>query len=76
MSVSFTSRYPGATGNIIKQSCLHVLTRRCLQRLNVLHNALFRLIGTHYVGPVPELLMSELGRQKIVVDMCSGTGKW
>ncbi|KAK0238947.1 S-adenosyl-L-methionine-dependent methyltransferase [Armillaria nabsnona] len=46
------------------------------QRLNVLHNALFRLIGTHYVGPVPELLMSEPGRQKIVVDMCSGTGKW
>ncbi|KAK0446788.1 S-adenosyl-L-methionine-dependent methyltransferase [Armillaria borealis] len=46
------------------------------QRLNVIHNALFCLIGTHYVGPVPELLMSEPGRQKIVVDMCSGTGKW
>ncbi|KAK0202660.1 S-adenosyl-L-methionine-dependent methyltransferase [Desarmillaria ectypa] len=46
------------------------------QRLNVLHNALFCLIGAHCVGPVPELLMSEPGRQKIVVDMCTGTGKW
>ncbi|SJL09903.1 uncharacterized protein ARMOST_13284 [Armillaria ostoyae] len=46
------------------------------QRLNVIHNALFSLIGTHYVGPVPELLMSEPGRLKIVVDMCTGTGKW
>ncbi|KAK0217868.1 S-adenosyl-L-methionine-dependent methyltransferase [Armillaria fumosa] len=46
------------------------------QRLNVIHNALFCLIGTHYVGPVPDLLRSEPGRQKIVVDMCSGTGKW
>ncbi|KAK0467097.1 S-adenosyl-L-methionine-dependent methyltransferase [Desarmillaria tabescens] len=46
------------------------------QRLNVLHNVLFCMIGAHYVGPVPEILMWEPGRHKIVVDMCTGTGKW
>lgn len=46
------------------------------QRLNVQHNALFHVLGAHYVGPVPELLMPESRRQKIVVDMCTGTGKW
>ncbi|GLB44451.1 putative methyltransferase domain containing protein [Lyophyllum shimeji] len=46
------------------------------QRLNVTHAALSRLIGANYVGPVPDLLAPVPDRQKLVLDLCTGTGKW
>ncbi|KAG6844102.1 hypothetical protein H0H87_009777 [Tephrocybe sp. NHM501043] len=46
------------------------------QRLNVIHAVLCRLIGANYVGPVSEVLAPSPGRQKLVLDLCTGTGKW
>ncbi|KAF8056042.1 S-adenosyl-L-methionine-dependent methyltransferase [Lyophyllum atratum] len=46
------------------------------QRLNVTHAALNRLIGANYVGPVPAVLAPVQERQKFVLDLCTGTGKW
>lgn len=40
------------------------------------HNVLYRLIGAHYVGPVRDILAPEPGRQKMTLDLCTGTGKW
>ncbi|TFK36112.1 S-adenosyl-L-methionine-dependent methyltransferase [Crucibulum laeve] len=46
------------------------------ERANVQHGILHRLIGANYIGPVREILALEPGRQKLVVDLCTGTGKW
>ncbi|KAF5376694.1 hypothetical protein D9615_007865 [Tricholomella constricta] len=46
------------------------------QRLNVTHAALNQLIGAHYLGPVPDALAPVPERQKLVLDLCTGTGKW
>jgi hypothetical protein len=46
------------------------------QRLNAQHKILRDLLGSHFVGPVPEALAYEPGRQKRVLDLCTGTGGW
>lgn len=46
------------------------------QRINVQHNVLKLLINNNYVGPVPEVLAFDPSRQKIAIDLCTGTGKW
>ncbi|KAF8841653.1 S-adenosyl-L-methionine-dependent methyltransferase [Paxillus ammoniavirescens] len=45
-------------------------------RLNAQHKILCDLLGSHYVGPVAEALALERGRQKRVLDLCTGTGRW
>ena len=40
------------------------------------HTVLGRLIGANYVGPVSEVLAVEPGRQKLVLDIGTGTGQW
>lgn len=40
------------------------------------HRALNQLIGANYVGPVPDVLGFDPGRQKLTIDLCTGTGKW
>jgi hypothetical protein len=47
-----------------------------VQRLNAQHKILCDLLGSHYVGPVAEALAYERGRQKRVLDLCTGTGIW
>ncbi|KAG6826942.1 hypothetical protein H0H92_013819 [Tricholoma furcatifolium] len=44
------------------------------ERLNVIHDILHQLIGANYVGPVADVLAG--GRQKLALDLCTGTGKW
>ena len=46
------------------------------QRLNVQHRILRDLLGSHFVGPVAEALAYQPGRQKRVLDLCTGTGRW
>lgn len=46
------------------------------QRLNAQHRILRDLLGSHVVGPVAEALAYESGRQKRVLDLCTGTGRW
>ncbi|KAF8882839.1 S-adenosyl-L-methionine-dependent methyltransferase [Infundibulicybe gibba] len=46
------------------------------RRLNVQHIVVNRLIGANYVGPVSDILAPEVGRQKIALDLCTGTGRW
>ncbi|KAI0354168.1 S-adenosyl-L-methionine-dependent methyltransferase [Trametes cingulata] len=46
------------------------------QRQNALHELLRGLIGDRSVAPVPKLLAFTPGRQKTVVDLGTGTGKW
>ncbi|KAF8154294.1 S-adenosyl-L-methionine-dependent methyltransferase [Crassisporium funariophilum] len=46
------------------------------QRSTLLHTVCNQLIGANYVGPVPEVLALEHGRQKIALDLCTGNGKW
>ncbi|KAH7882073.1 S-adenosyl-L-methionine-dependent methyltransferase [Phlebopus sp. FC_14] len=45
-------------------------------RLNDLHRILHGLLGSHYIGPVAQVLADEPGRQKRVLDLCTGTGRW
>ncbi|KAF9239465.1 S-adenosyl-L-methionine-dependent methyltransferase [Melanogaster broomeanus] len=45
-------------------------------RLNAQHKILRDLLGSHYVGPVKEVLALEPGQQKRVLDLCTGTGQW
>ncbi|KAL4077554.1 S-adenosyl-L-methionine-dependent methyltransferase [Scleroderma citrinum] len=45
-------------------------------RLNSQHKILRTLLGSHADGPVATVLASEQGRQKRVLDLCSGTGAW
>lgn len=47
-----------------------------VQRLNMQHKILRDLLGSHFVGPVAEALAYESGRQKRVLDLCTGTGRW
>lgn len=47
-----------------------------IQRLNSQHKILRALLGSHADGPVASVLASEPGRQKRVLDLCSGTGVW
>ncbi|KAJ7603476.1 S-adenosyl-L-methionine-dependent methyltransferase [Roridomyces roridus] len=48
------------------------------ERMNVQHRALVELMGAHYPEncPVAEVLARVPGRQKFVMDVCTGTGKW
>ncbi|KAF7309180.1 Methyltransf-25 domain-containing protein [Mycena kentingensis (nom. inval.)] len=48
------------------------------QRLNVQHKVLFEILGAHYPPdcPVPNLLAPDPARTKVVLDLCTGTGKW
>ncbi|KAF4586271.1 S-adenosyl-L-methionine-dependent methyltransferase [Pleurotus pulmonarius] len=46
------------------------------QRLNVQHNIIKILLGRNYCGPVPRALTNIPDRQRLVVDLGSGTGKW
>ncbi|KAF8991325.1 S-adenosyl-L-methionine-dependent methyltransferase [Cyathus striatus] len=47
------------------------------ERMNVMHNILKRLIGACYVGPVPSILSQTNDEShKLVLDLCTGTGKW
>ncbi|KAJ7224648.1 S-adenosyl-L-methionine-dependent methyltransferase [Mycena pura] len=48
------------------------------ERMNVLHRALFELIGAHHPAscPVRDVLAPHPTRQKYALDMCTGTGKW
>lgn len=48
----------------------------CLQRLNAQHKILRDLLGSHFIGPVAEALAHQQGRQKRVLDLCTGTGRW
>ena len=41
-----------------------------------MHQILEQVIGAHYVGPVPDVLSPEAGRQKMVLDLCTGNGRW
>lgn len=47
-----------------------------LQRLNAQHKVLRDLLGSHFVDPVAEALAYESDRQKRVLDLCTGTGRW
>ncbi|KAG6901202.1 hypothetical protein C0995_015449 [Termitomyces sp. Mi166 len=46
------------------------------ERLSVTHVILYLLIGANYVGPVPDVLAPTPERQKLVLDLCTGNGKW
>ncbi|PFH50098.1 hypothetical protein AMATHDRAFT_80991 [Amanita thiersii Skay4041] len=47
------------------------------ERLNWLHSVLYRLFNAHYVGPVPDVLTPTAdGRRRMVLDLCTGTGRW
>ncbi|KAG6879313.1 hypothetical protein C0992_003640 [Termitomyces sp. T32_za158] len=46
------------------------------ERLKVTHVILYRLIGANYVGPVSEALAPTPERQRLVLDLCTGSGKW
>ncbi|KAF8636112.1 hypothetical protein AX17_003815 [Amanita inopinata Kibby_2008] len=46
-------------------------------RLNRQHRLLYRIFGSHHFGPVAEVLApTEDGRRRMVLDLCTGTGKW
>ncbi|KAG6374230.1 S-adenosyl-L-methionine-dependent methyltransferase [Boletus reticuloceps] len=45
-------------------------------RLDLQHKILRDLLGSHFVGPVAESLAHESSRQKRVLDLCTGTGRW
>jgi len=45
-------------------------------RLNAQHKILRDLLGSHFVGPVTQVLAYEPGRQKRALDLCTGTGRW
>lgn len=45
-------------------------------RLNNLHEILLQTVEFHYLGPVTEVLSDVRGRQKRVLDLCTGTGRW
>ncbi|KAG9308111.1 S-adenosyl-L-methionine-dependent methyltransferase [Chiua virens] len=45
-------------------------------RLNTQHRILRDLLGSHFVGPVAEVLTYQPGRQRRVLDLCTGTGRW
>ncbi|KAG0706234.1 S-adenosyl-L-methionine-dependent methyltransferase [Suillus ampliporus] len=45
-------------------------------RLNNLHRILRDTVELHYLGPVAEVLGDVDGRQKRVLDLCTGTGSW
>ncbi|KAM6493020.1 S-adenosyl-L-methionine-dependent methyltransferase [Amanita muscaria] len=48
-----------------------------LARLDLMHDTLYRLLGAHYLGPVPEVLApTQDGRKRKVLDICTGNGKW
>lgn len=53
-----------------------VLNKSIFQRLDVQHKVLRDLLGSHFVGPIAEALAYESGRQKRVLDLCTGTGRW
>lgn len=40
------------------------------------HKILRDLLGSHFVGPVAEALAYDPRRQKRVLDLCTGTGRW
>ncbi|KNZ71919.1 hypothetical protein J132_05193 [Termitomyces sp. J132] len=46
------------------------------ERLKVMHRVLYLLIGAHYVGPVSDVLAPTDEREKLVLDLCTGTGQW
>ncbi|KAL0952635.1 hypothetical protein HGRIS_006881 [Hohenbuehelia grisea] len=46
------------------------------QRLDAQHVALQRMLGGNYFGPVPAVLAPDANRQRLVLDLGSGTGKW
>ena len=35
-----------------------------------------QFLGALYVGPVSDVLAPETGRRKMVLDLCTGNGKW
>ncbi|KAF8808331.1 S-adenosyl-L-methionine-dependent methyltransferase [Phlegmacium glaucopus] len=45
-------------------------------RQDLIHQMLKQAIGANYVGPVLDVLAPETGRQKMVLDLCAGKGKW
>ncbi|KIL64641.1 hypothetical protein M378DRAFT_582742 [Amanita muscaria Koide BX008] len=48
-----------------------------LARLDLMHDTLYRLLGAHYLGPVPQVLAStQDGRKRKALDICTGNGKW
>ncbi|KII94192.1 hypothetical protein PLICRDRAFT_99517 [Plicaturopsis crispa FD-325 SS-3] len=46
------------------------------RRLDVQHDVICQVIGANYIGPVREVLAPIPGRQRLAVDLCTGTGKW
>jgi len=44
------------------------------QRLTLNHRILRQCFGSHYVGPVAEVLRDS--PRKLVLDICTGNGKW
>jgi len=46
------------------------------ERLDTQHEILRVVLGSHFVGPVAEALAYEPDRQKRVLDLCTGTGRW
>ncbi|RXW13348.1 hypothetical protein EST38_g12507 [Candolleomyces aberdarensis] len=46
------------------------------ERCTVNHNVLKRLIGANHRGPVNTVLASNPHRQRNVLDLCTGNGKW
>jgi SAM-dependent methyltransferase len=45
-------------------------------RLNSVHKILRDIVESHYLGPVSEVLSDARSRQKRVLDLCTGTGRW
>ena len=35
-----------------------------------------QFLGAHYVGPVSDVLAPETRRRNMVLDLCTGNGKW
>lgn len=58
--------------------CVYMFPPTGLQRMNLQHQALFKLLGGHYPDscPVAETLAEDPGRQKYALDLCTGTGAW
>ncbi|KAF8339276.1 hypothetical protein F5887DRAFT_476975 [Amanita rubescens] len=47
------------------------------ERQNLMHKMCHRILGEHYYGPVPEVLVAVPGDvERRVLDLGTGTGKW